>query len=115
MTKKFVAFVTLFLLINACFAQEVSLDQLVTSLNSKIPISDNSEKLKFRDSLITLVEFNEEYHYSELITENIRLALKMDSVSLATKHTADYIYYCNSVLRDPEKGLEILMSIGAKS
>lgn len=59
------------------------------------------------DSLIIHVEFDENYNYSFLIQENIKLALEIDSLGMATKHTADFIYYHSHILGNPTKGLEV--------
>lgn len=89
------------------FSQESNLDKAVLLLKERINAANKADKLKLTDSLITLVEFDETYDYSLLIQENIKLALEIDSVGLATKHAADFIYYNNHILGNPTKGLEI--------
>lgn len=89
------------------FSQQGDLGKKVLSLKNKIGSASKAEKLILMDSLITLVEFNEIYNYTSLIQENIKLALELDSVGLATKHTADFIYYNINIVGNPTKGLEI--------
>ncbi len=96
------------------FSQENDLEKTVLSLKEKISTADKAEKLKLTDSLITLIEFNEAYNYTPLIQENIELALELDSMGLATKHTADFIYYNINILGDPSKGLEIFKEFKGK-
>jgi signal transduction histidine kinase len=111
--KKFFVFPLLLTTIVG-FSQNVEFEKAVNSLKEKIKTAHKAERLKLTDSLITLVEFNEAYHYSLLINENIALALEMDSIGLATKHTADLIYYTNHILGDPAKGLELFKDFKGK-
>ena len=111
--KKFIVFLFLLTTI-VSFSQNIEFEKIVNSLNEKIKAANKAERLKFSDSLITLVEFNEEYQYSLLIKENIALALELDSIGLATKHTADFVYYTCHILGDPAKGLELFNDFRGK-
>lgn len=96
------------------YTQNDDFDKTVLSLKEKISNASKAEKLVLTDSLITLVEFNETYNYSSLIQENIKLALEIDSIGFATKHTADFIYYNTHLLGNPAKGLEIFNEFKGK-
>ncbi len=67
------------------------------------------------DSLTLMIEFNEEFGYDSVIRENIKYALELDSVSAATRHTADLIYYKGNVLGKPDEGLELFKEFENKA
>ena len=95
-------------------AQESAMEKSITSLKEKIAVSEKGEKLKWMDSLIPIIEFNEDYHYTDYIQEAIKLALEIDSLSSATKNTADFIYYQNVILGDPKEGLKVYKAFKGK-
>lgn len=95
-------------------AQESDFENRLKYLKERISNTQAADKLLHTDSLITLVEFNEDYDYSTLIKNNIEFALQLDSTDLATKHTADFIYYHNAVLGKPKEGLEIFKNYKGK-
>lgn len=97
----------LFFFSSGIIAQNTGLDEKIDQLKKEIAQAEDARKIQLTDSLITLVEFNEDYNYSSLIKDNIALALQLDSIDLATKHTADFIYYQNIILGRPEKGLQV--------
>jgi signal transduction histidine kinase/tetratricopeptide (TPR) repeat protein len=111
--KKFFVFLLLLITIVSS-SQNLELEKTVKALKEDIKNANKAERLKLTDSLITLVEFNETYHYTPLIKENIALALEIDSIGLATKHTADFIYYTNHIIGDPAKGLEVFKDFAGK-
>lgn len=96
-------------------AQDAALEKKINDLQSQIAIqNDKGIKLQLTDTLITLVEFQENYNYSSLIKKNIALALQLDSIDIATKHTADFIYYHNTILGALEKGLKLFKEFKGK-
>jgi signal transduction histidine kinase len=112
--NKYVLFIFLYCCCFLSFSQNSPLEKSVLALQKKIKTANKAEKLKLTDSLITLVEFNELYNYTPLIKENIKLALEIDSFGIATKHTADFIYYNNVIVGNPTKGLEIFNDFKGK-
>ena len=60
------------------------------------------------DSLIPIIEFNEDYHYTDYIPGSHQACPEIDSLSSATKNTADFIYYQNVILEIPRKGLRFI-------
>lgn len=96
------------------FAQSTELSQKVTELKSKIAISEKAEKLAWMDSLTLLVEFNEAFGYEAIINQNIAHALAIDSLSTATRHTADILFYKSSILGLSAEGLTVFNAFVAK-
>ncbi len=90
--------------------QEATLEETVASLKTKISISQKGEKLVLLDSLARLVEFNEDYGYSTLAEETIKLGIELDSIALATAMAADQLFYTINVLNKPERGLDLYES-----
>lgn len=88
-------------------SQEGSLDQTVNTLKTKISISQKGEKLLLLDSLARLVEFNEDYGYSTLADETIKLGIEIDSIWRATRMASDVLFYQINVLNKPNAGLDM--------
>ena len=88
-------------------AQEKTHDTKVASLKVEIAKSTDTKKLKYLDSLTSLVEHQSSYGYETLAKETIDLAIKLDSINLAAKHTGMLILFLTNRKERPEDGLEI--------
>ena len=88
-------------------SQTNDLTQNIESLKAAINDTENEERVILTDSLIRLIEFNEDYKYDSIIKANITLALKIKSFTSATRNTGDLIYYKTNILGDVEESLRI--------
>lgn len=105
----------LFMIISfSLLSQEKENSKIINELKAKIAGSEKGEKLKWMDSLIPLIEFNEDHQYTKYIQEAVKLALQLDSLASATKNTSDFIYYQNVILGDPKEGLKIFKEFKGK-
>lgn len=111
--KKSRLFPLLFLLPFLLFGQE-DLEKKVSDLRLKISHAEPGVKLKMMDSLTKIIEFNENYGYTELTNETIALALEQNDLNIATRLTGDLIFYNTTVLGNPEKGLAIFNAFKGK-
>lgn len=95
-------------------AQESEISTKIETLKTKIALSEKGEKLKFMDSLSSLVRYKPALHYDTLISNTIAYALALDSLNMAVNMTADLIYYNNSIIGKPEEGLKLFKDFLAK-
>lgn len=107
-------FFSFFLFSISIIAQDVKLDFAVKNLKSKIERTENSERLKWLDSLTKLTKYKTEYKYDSIVTETINYALYLDSLNLAVFHTADLIYYKNNIINKPDEGLQVFKNFFEK-
>lgn len=107
-------FLYFFLFSISIIAQDVKLDFAVKNLKSKIERTENSERLKWLDSLTKLTKYKTEYKYDSIVTETINYALYLDSLNLAVFHTADLIYYKNNIINKPDEGLQVFKNFFEK-
>ncbi len=105
MRGKFVLLLILFSTI--AYSQKEELTQKVNTLKEQIAQSEKGQKLEALEQLTYLVEFNEDYKYTELATETVNLAVELDSLELATRLTGDQIYYRCNILNKPKEGLAL--------
>jgi signal transduction histidine kinase len=95
-------------------AQTNKLQLEIADLKEKINRTTNSERLKWLDSLSTLVQYKTDFQYDSLVTKTIEQALLVDSITIATNRTADLIYFNNSIVGKPDEGLKLFQNFLAK-
>ncbi len=105
-TKRSFFLIILFsgLIINA---QKNSFEDKLEELKSKIKQTENTERLKWSDSLSSLIEFDDAYGYDSITKKTIKYALELDSLNIAATHTNKLIHYYNNILGDSEAGLQM--------
>jgi len=89
-------------------AQNEDISLKINVFKEKISQTTKGERLKWLDSLSTLVQYKPEYQYDSLVTNTITQAYLIDSLNIAINRTADLIYYKNNIIGKPTKGLELL-------
>tara|TARA_R110001632_G_scaffold18408_4_gene57046 strand:+ start:13399 stop:15420 length:2022 start_codon:yes stop_codon:yes gene_type:complete len=89
------------------FSQQEDLQKKVTEIKLQIEQSENSKRLILLDSLSDLIRNKSEFKYDSIVRETIALALKLDSLKLATYHTADLIDFQNNILGKSQEALKI--------
>ncbi|MEM9337638.1 MAG: histidine kinase [Bacteroidota bacterium] len=89
----------------AATAQAVDSVASIKELQIKIDESRYGERLKWLDSLLTLVHFKDQYDYDSIATETIQYALTLDSFNIAARHTSNLIYYKSYIHGKTEEGL----------
>ncbi|MEM6781832.1 MAG: histidine kinase [Pseudomonadota bacterium] len=95
----------LFFIPIAAAAQAVDSVASIKELQIKIDESRYGERLKWLDSLLTLVHFKDQYDYDSIATETIQYALTLDSFNIAAKHTSNLIYYKSYIHGKTEEAL----------
>lgn len=88
-------------------AQDLDLQKKIELVNSKIQESQKGERLVWLDSLTKLTFLKAELKYDSIARQTISLAVKLDSLSLATQNVTDLIGFQNNYLGKPEEGLDI--------
>jgi len=96
------------------FAQDAELDKKVQDLKIKISNSEKGEKLKWLDSLLVLIEFNEDREYSKTAAKALDIALKLDSLNAAGLLYAEIAFHKMHILQQPEQALEVLKDFNSK-
>ncbi|WP_111706327.1 sensor histidine kinase [Lutibacter citreus] len=88
-------------------AQDSEILLKVNYLREKIELSEKGEKLKLMDSLCSTINYKTSLKYDSIVKATIHYALQLDSISIATNRTADFIYYKNGIVNKPKEGLAI--------
>ncbi|BAO74697.1 sensor histidine kinase [Winogradskyella sp. PG-2] len=83
------------------------LQSKIDFFNSKIKQTDKAERLILMDSLTRLTYRNPEYKYDSIVRQTIKLAIDLDSLSLAANQVKDLIDFYNNFLGKPEEGLKL--------
>ncbi|MGV6828288.1 MAG: histidine kinase [Flavobacteriales bacterium] len=96
-----------FLFTGSIVAQDFDIRKVISELNSKIEQSQKAEKLKWLDSLTLLIRDREEFKYDSIAQVTINYALSLDSIDIATRNTADLIYFKCNVVAAPDEGISI--------
>ena len=96
-------------------AQDLQVLNKIDELNVKIKLSKKGEKLQLMDSLGTTLNYNPSLNYDSIVKKTIQFALLLDSLSIAVNNTANLIYFNNSILGKPKKGLVIFNQFLAKN
>lgn len=98
--KYFFLSIGLFLAFHAT-AQEVELQSKIDFVNSNIQQSQKAERLRWMDSLVELIRFNEALNYDSILQQSIQFAVEIDSLEAATRKTNEYVLYKREHLGDP--------------
>jgi tetratricopeptide (TPR) repeat protein len=106
--------ILLFSLSISAISQNDSIKSSIKELSFKIKHSQKAEKLKWMDSLTSLVINNSELKYDSIVRQTINYAKSLDSISNAGKHTANLIYYYNNVIGKPKEGLAVFQDFMAE-
>lgn len=97
------------------YGQTSNIAEQVSKIKTELAQSEKGEKLILLDSIARLVEFDEDYGYTELANETVTLALELDSLRIATRMVADQMFYQVNILNKPTYGLEIYESFIGKA
>jgi signal transduction histidine kinase len=97
------------------FAQEVTSEKTIIALNLKIEQSEKGEKLKWMDSLSNYVVRKTKFESDSIVKETVRYALELDSLRIATWHTANLIYFQNNINGDLKKGNKLFIDFLEKA
>ena len=89
------------------FGQSTITPSNLKTLTKKVEASERGERLKWMDSLTRYIRYDTDLNYDPLVKQTINFALKLDSLDLAGRHTANYIYYNNNVINNPKQGLTL--------
>ena len=103
-------YLILFLFSFSCtvLSQTDTLTSNIDTLKTIIKNADKEEKLILLDSLVRKIENQTESEYDEtLFRETIELALDLDSVNIATKHTAFLVHFLTNRLERPQDGVKL--------
>jgi len=74
-------------------AQEVELPAKIDFFNSKIQETKASERLRWMDSLVGIIKFQDEVKYDSVARQIIQFSLEIDSLAFATRKTNEHILY----------------------
>ncbi|MDA7558462.1 sensor histidine kinase [Flavobacteriaceae bacterium] len=74
-------------------------------LKVKIQETESGERLIWLDSLVQTVLDRTEFKYDSIARVSINFAIKIDSLSKASRQLSDLIYYHNYVVSQPEEGI----------
>ncbi|WP_152596594.1 hypothetical protein [Algibacter lectus] len=85
-------------------AQQSDIKKSISKIHSNIQQSQNGQRLKWMDSLVSIVKYKTDLQYDTIVNQTINLALKLDSLELAGNHIADLIYYKNNIISNPSEG-----------
>lgn len=97
------------------FSQTEQLKSKVTGLQIQIKNAKKEEKLLLLDSLCRLIVEQPEFGYERITEQTIRLALELDSINIAAKHTSMLIHFLTNRLERPEDGLRLYESLMSKN
>jgi signal transduction histidine kinase len=87
-------------------AQKSKLESSVVDLKTKIKKSQGGDRLRWLDSLAVLTGNKKELGYDSIVNATIIYALQIDSLTIATKNTANLIFYKNNIINTPDDGLK---------
>jgi signal transduction histidine kinase len=96
-------------------AQDFDIQKAISELNRKIEKTQKAEKLKWLDSLTLLIRDRTEFKYDSVAQVTINYALSLDSLQIATRNTADLIFYRCNVIGQPETGISIFNTFKEKN
>jgi signal transduction histidine kinase len=96
-------------------SQEKDLQKKIDALQIQIEKSENVKQLMLLDSLSNLTRNKPEFKYDSIARKTIVLALRLDSLKLATIHTYNLIDFQNNFLGKSQKALNIFKEFLPKS
>ncbi|WP_081979274.1 sensor histidine kinase [Lacinutrix jangbogonensis] len=111
---KYIFFVSMLLFGFQITAQNSDVQNKIDFVNLKIQNTKKGERLTWLDSLTKLTYRNAELKYDANLRQTISLAIKLDSLSLATIRVNDLIGFQNNYLGKPEEGLKIFKNYKEK-
>ena len=100
----------LFAFLLSAQSQDVVLQSKIDFFNSKIQQSDKGQRLRWMDSLSTVIYDNNVYNnpkfkYDSITKQTIDFALSLDSLDMAADHVANLIWYNNNAISTPKEGV----------
>jgi len=100
---------TALLLLFSCvtFSQDISLQNKTNELKHKINQTQRGFKLKLLDSLSNLTRYKSEFNYDSIVKATIDLSLNLDSINLATEHSADFIFFLANRAEKPKEAIKV--------
>jgi signal transduction histidine kinase len=108
----------LFFVLFSCFSilgQDLTSEKTIEALKLKIEQTQKGEKLKWLDSLSNYIARETRFESDSLLKETVRYALELDSLRIATWHTANLIYYQNNIKGDLKKGNKLFLNFLEKA
>jgi len=88
------ALITIFLVCNfTVFSQEIPSKEQIDELKFKIENTSNKERVKWLDSLTSVVWRKEGYNFDSLAIETINYSLEQDTADVAAYHVVNRMYY----------------------
>jgi len=95
-------------------SQTEIIESKVAKLKVQIENLDGLEKLIALDSLNMLVKHKTEFGYETIARQTIDLAIKLDSINVAAKHTMNLILFFSGRIERPEDGLKLFKEFSDK-
>ncbi|MCT8339640.1 sensor histidine kinase [Flavobacteriaceae bacterium TK19130] len=92
------------------FAQERNTEEDVQQLKAKIAASEKDKKLVWMDSLAEYMITYTSVQSDSIFKETVSYALQVDSLRIATWHTANLIFIQNNEKGAPAKGKELFLN-----
>jgi signal transduction histidine kinase len=99
----------------AIFGQEVTSEKMIDALKLKIEQSEKGVKLNWMDSLSNYIVRRTNFESDSIVKETVRYALELDSLRIATWHTANRIYYHNNISGNLKEGNKIFINFLEKA
>lgn len=96
-----------FLFANPISSQTNSHETKIANLKSKIAKTEHAEKLKWLDSLSTLLISENLAEQDSTLARTFELAVKLDSVNIAGRRLSDIMDHLNNVEGKPEEALTL--------
>ncbi|WP_432412093.1 tetratricopeptide repeat-containing sensor histidine kinase [Rasiella sp. SM2506] len=106
--KKLLLFI-IYISFPIAFSQEEDTDQLIEELKSKIRQTENTERLKWMDSLSNYIAYDTNFENDSIVRATIAYAIKLDSFNIATWQVANQIYYLNAIEGTPLKAKQVFL------
>jgi hypothetical protein len=100
---------------SSILGQDLTSEKTIDALKLKIEQTQKGEKLKWLDSLSNYIARETRFESDSLLKETVRYALELDSLRIATWHTANLIYYQSSIKGDLKKGNKLFLNFLEKA
>ena len=105
--SNFLSIILLFLGVTI-YAQTDDISKKVEELKKHINNSEKGEKLKWKDSLLVVIEYNEAYEYEKELEKNLAFATSIDSINAIARLSRDLVYYKALRLGKHSEGVKVL-------
>ena len=99
-----------FLVCFSSLAQDDSSEKKIADLRDKIDNSQKGDKLIWLDSLSNYIVKETNFESDSIVQQTVRYALELDSIRMATWHTANLIYFQNNIKGNPKEGKRLFES-----